>query len=75
MLRLEVKLTEVLDFEGAHLGPHEMLQEVVEHGDDPLRQEWVHKDAFDLCKSQSGANKTETRVLLMVWGGKSAAPE
>ena len=50
LLRLEVKLTEVLDFKGTHLGTHQVLQEVVEHGDDPLCQEGVHKDPLDLWK-------------------------
>lgn len=50
LLGLEVKLTEVLDFKGTHLRTHQMLQEVVKHGDDPLSQEGVHKDPLDLWK-------------------------
>lgn len=68
LLRLEVKLAEVLDLQGTHLGPHEMLQEVVEHRDDPLRQEWVHKDAFDLC-TRMPQHRSESQC-----GEKSVVP-
>lgn len=47
LLGLEVKLTEVLNFKGSHLRTHKVLQEVVQHGDDPLGKEGVHKDALD----------------------------
>lgn len=47
LLGLEVKLTEVLHFKSTHFGSYQVLQEVVEHGDDPLSQERVHKDPFD----------------------------
>lgn len=47
LLRLEVKLAEVFDLKGAHLRTHQVLQEVVEHGDDPFSQEGVHEDALD----------------------------
>lgn len=47
LLGLEIKLAEILDFQGPHLWTHQMLQKVVKHGDDPLSQEGVNKDAFD----------------------------
>lgn len=50
LLGLEVKLAEVLDFKGTHLRTHQVLQEVVQHGDDPLGQKGVHKDPLDLWK-------------------------
>lgn len=48
LLGLEVKLGEVLYLERAHLGPHQVLQEIVEHGDDPLCQEGVREQTLDL---------------------------
>lgn len=50
LLGLEVKLTEVLNFQSTHLRTNQVLQEVVQHGDDSLSQERVHKDPLDLCK-------------------------
>lgn len=50
LLGLEVKFTEVLDFKGTHLRTDQVLQEVVQHRDDPLSQEGVHKDPLDLWK-------------------------
>lgn len=50
LLWLEVKLTEILNFKCTHFRTHQVLQEVVKHGDDPFSQEWVYKDPLDLCK-------------------------
>lgn len=50
LLGLEVKLTEVFDFKGSHFRTHQMLQEIVQHGDDPLSQEGVYKDPLDFYK-------------------------
>ena len=52
LLGLKVKLTEVLHFQSTHLGPHQMLQEVVEHGDYPLSQEGVDKQPLNLWKTK-----------------------
>lgn len=50
LLGLEVKLAKVFYFECPHLGTYEMLQEVIEHRDDPFSQERVHEDPLDFCK-------------------------
>lgn len=50
LLGLEVKLTEVFDFKGTHLRTHQVLQEIVQHGDDPLSQEGMYKDPPDFWK-------------------------
>ena len=57
LLGLEVELAEVLDFKGAHLRTHQVLQEVVQHGDDPLSQEGVHKDPLDIWRGNQKKGK------------------
>ena len=57
LLGFEVKLAEVLHLQGPHLWPHQVLQEVVQHGDDPLSQEWVDEDPFDLWRERGGGEE------------------
>lgn len=50
LLWLEVELAEVLHFQSSHFRPDQVLQEVVEHGDDALSQEGVHKQGPDFWR-------------------------
>ena len=52
LLGFEVKLAEVLHLQGPHLWPHQVLQEVVQHGNDPLSQEWEDEDPLDLWRER-----------------------
>lgn len=47
LLRLEVELAEVLYFKRAHFGTHKVLQEVIQHGDDPFSKKRVNEDPLD----------------------------
>lgn len=48
LLGFEIELAEVLHLQRPHLGAYQVLQEVVEHGNDPLGQEWMDEQSLDL---------------------------
>lgn len=50
LLGFKVKFTKVFHLQSTHLGAHQMLQKVVEHGDDPLSEKGVNEKTLYLWR-------------------------